>query len=171
MSGHYAYCGLQFVASGHSTSEAVVEPAQCLDVTNRKTSEDSVVTELAADNTRTVLRLMVALNDCDIPLVRELVHPDADWWVLGIGTMNRETLITQLQAMLGSAKVAETKIIGTTAEGGRVAVESQGNFEFEDGRVYRNSYHHLFVVEDGVIRHVREYLDTALTARVFGSLG
>src|SRR3546814_19723352 len=69
--------------------------------------------------------------------------------------------------MLGAAKVKETKIIGTTAEGDRVAIESRGNFEFEDGRVYRNSYHHLFIVRDNQVVKVHEYLDTALTARVF----
>src|SRR3546814_13365957 len=73
--------------------------------------------------------------------------------------------------MLGAAKVKETKIIGTTAEGDRVAIESRGNFEFEDGRVYRNSYHHLFIVRDNQVVKVHEYLDTALTARVFQQIG
>src|ERR1700754_5140955 len=91
-----------------------------------------------------ILRLMKALDGCEEETIRAIIHPDASWWVLGVGTLDRETVIAQLKAMLGSARVAETTVIGTTAEGDRVAVESRGNFEFEDGRVYRNSYHHLF---------------------------
>lgn len=118
-------------------------------------------------NRQLVLRLMDALNECDVAIIREIIHPDAEWWVLGFGSFNRETLVAQLSDMLGAAKVKETKIIGTTAEGDRVAIESRGNFEFEDGRVYRNSYHHLFIVRDNQVVKVHEYLDTALTARVF----
>ena len=118
-------------------------------------------------NRTLVVRLMSALDNCDAATIREIIHPDADWWVLGTGSLNRETLIKELTAMLGSATVHQTTIIGTTVEGERVAVESTGNFEFEDGRVYRNSYHHLFMVRDGQVIGVREYLDTALTARVF----
>lgn len=129
------------------------------------------MSEMAERNRSLVLRLMTALNNCDIHQIDQILHRDCTWWVLGIGTMDRQTLIRQLQAMLGDARVAETKILGTTAEGERVAVESEGNFELADGRVYRNSYHHLFVVQAGLVTQVREYLDTALVARVFGSLG
>src|SRR3546814_9360650 len=66
-----------------------------------------------------VLRLMDALNECDVAIIREIIHPDAEWWVLGFGSFDRETLIAQLSDMLGAAKVKETKIIGTTAEGDR----------------------------------------------------
>jgi len=119
-------------------------------------------------NRELVLRLMKALDACELNTIRELIAEDAQWWVLGTGTFDRETIIAQLQAMLGSAKVAETTIIGTTAENNRVAVESRGNFEFEDGRVYRNSYHHLFVVENGQVTSVREYLDLNVVKSVFG---
>lgn len=121
-------------------------------------------------NRAIVLRLMRALNVCDIATIRDIVAPDATWWVLGMGTIDRETLIAQLQAMLGSAKVAETHIVGTTSEGERVAIESRGNFEFEDGRIYRNSYHHLFVVRSEQVIGVREYLDLNEVQRVFGPL-
>ena len=67
-----------------------------------------------------------------------------------------------------AAQRAETQILGTTAEGERVAVESRGNFEFDDGRAYRNSYHHLFIVSDGQVRAVREYLDLAVVQKFLG---
>ena len=125
----------------------------------------------AERNRALVLRLMAALDRCEVDTIRALIAVDAVWHVTGIGSMDRETLIAQLEQMLGAAKVAETTILATTAEGERVAVESRGNFEFADGRVYRNHYHHIFVVRDGHVVAVREYLDLRETERVFGPLG
>lgn len=128
------------------------------------------MTDLAETNRAIVLRLMTALDACDVPTIRSIISPDATWWVLGVGDLDIDTMIGQLQHLLGSAKVAHTTIIGTTAEGDRVAVESRGNFEFADGSYYRNSYHHLFVVRDGKVTSVREYLDLRETERAFGPM-
>lgn len=136
-------------------------------------SEDSATidTTVADSNRATVLRLMKAMDKCDSETIREIIVPEANWWVLGVGTMDRETVIGQLEFLLGDARVAETHVIGTTAEGERVAVESRGNFEFADGRAYRNNYHHLFTLRDGRVVGVREYLDLRETERVFGPMG
>lgn len=128
------------------------------------------MTDLAERNRATILRLMKALDACDEAVIRAIIAPEASWWVLGVGTLDRETVIAQLNQMLGTATVAETTVIGTTAEGDRVAVESRGNFEFEDGRVYRNSYHHLFELRDGQVTAIREYLDLRITEAVFGPM-
>lgn len=126
---------------------------------------------LEDSNRALVLRLMKAFDQGDEDTIREIIAPQANWWVLGVGDLDRETLITQLKALLGGAQVAETTITGTTAEGERVAVESRGNFEFADGRVYRNHYHHLYEVRDGRVVGVREYLDLKESERVFGPMG
>lgn len=122
-------------------------------------------------NRNLVLRLMAALDKCDVDTLRTIIAADAEWYVSGVGTMDRETLIANLQQMLGGAKVAHTTIVATTAEGERVAVESRGNFEFVDGRTYRNHYHHLFTVRGDQVVGVREYLDLQETERVFGPIG
>jgi len=41
-----------------------------------------------------------------------------------------------------------------------VAVEAESYAELHNGRLYRNSYHFLFELEDGKIKLIREYLDT-----------
>jgi len=125
---------------------------------------------LADANRATVVRFMAALDKCDSATIREIMAPEARWWVLGVGEMDRETVIGQLEQMLGTAVVAETTILATTAEGERVAVESKGNFEFEDGRTYRNSYHHVFLVRGGKVVGVREYLDLRVTEAAFGPM-
>lgn len=126
---------------------------------------------LAERNRALVIRLMAALDKSDVATIRTILSPEVDWYVSGIGSMDGETLISQLTQMLGSAKVAQTTIVATTAEGERVAVESRGNFEFADGRTYRNYYHHLFTVRGDRVVGVREYLDLQETERAFGPLG
>jgi hypothetical protein len=125
----------------------------------------------AERNRAIIMRLMKALDACDEAVIREIINAKASWWVLGIGTLDLDTVIGQLKHMLGSARVAETTIIGTTAEGDRVAIESRGNFEFEDGRTYRNSYHHLFELSAGRVTAIREYLDLRVAEQAFGALG
>ena len=49
-------------------------------------------------------------------------------------------------------------ITGITAEGDRVAYEAVGEMVFPD-RVYRNIYHNLVVIRDGLIVEGREYMD------------
>ncbi|WP_203556975.1 nuclear transport factor 2 family protein [Bacillus sp. B15-48] len=57
--------------------------------------------------------------------------------------------------------------LAITAEGNRVAVETESYTELTNGRVYNNLYHFLFIVEDGKIQKVKEYLDTEHTRDVF----
>lgn len=122
-------------------------------------------------NRATVLRLMRAMDVCDADTIREIIAPTATWWVLGVGVLDRENVIQQLQLLLGDAQVAETHIVGTTAEDDRVAVEARGNFVFADGRAYRNHYHHLYTLAGDRVVGVREYLDLRETERVFGLMG
>ena len=126
---------------------------------------------LADRNRDLVLRLMTALDAGDTAEIRAILTPDVDWYVSGVGTLDLETLLSQMKQMMGEAIVAKTTVVATTAEGERVAVESRGNFEFADGRAYRNHYHHLFTVRGDRVVGVREYLDLQETERAFGPLG
>jgi ketosteroid isomerase-like protein len=49
---------------------------------------------------------------------------------------------------------------GVTAEGDRVAVEAQAHAALKNGRIYRNTYHFLFIFRDGKICQAKEYNDT-----------
>jgi ketosteroid isomerase-like protein len=54
------------------------------------------------------------------------------------------------------------KIIAMTVEGERVAVESESDCMNGKGFKYNNRYHSLFLVRDGKIVELREYLDSAM---------
>jgi ketosteroid isomerase-like protein len=126
---------------------------------------------MSDENRKVALALLDAFVAHDVDRVRELVHEDAIWWVGGReGTMTREELISLSTSVFGNARRRGIKVTGTTAEGDRVAVESEGDFELADGTLYNNIYHMLLIVRDGRVASVREYLDTALVERVFGGV-
>lgn len=55
-----------------------------------------------------------------------------------------------------------------TAEEDRVVVEAQNTCEIINGEVYDNFYVFFFLVKDGKITRVNEYLDTLYLANMFG---
>ena len=52
------------------------------------------------------------------------------------------------------------EVIGTVAEGDKVAVEARSRGELRNGRRYENEYHVLMTIRDGKIAAAREYMDT-----------
>jgi len=81
--------------------------------------------------------------------------------------MARSALLDASRFM-SAAPRAKLEIVATTAEKDRVAMEAKGDFLFDDGKEYKNTYHFLFIVRDGKVVEGKEYLDTALVERVFG---
>jgi ketosteroid isomerase-like protein len=59
-------------------------------------------------------------------------------------------------------------ILGTTAEGDRIALECEGDGRTATGKSYRNRYLFLFEFRDGKVTSIREYMDTAYAAATFG---
>jgi ketosteroid isomerase-like protein len=127
---------------------------------------------MSDENRRIAIELLEAFVAQDQNRIRELIHEDARWWVGSrTGTMNRDELMSQSASVFTGARRKGIKVTGTTAEGERVAVEFEGDFELADGTPYNNIYHTLFVVRDGRVVSAREYLDTALVQRVFKRAG
>jgi ketosteroid isomerase-like protein len=54
----------------------------------------------------------------------------------------------------------EISLGAMTAEDDRVAVEAESKARLVNGALYHNRYHFLYVVRDGRIHAVKEYLDT-----------
>ncbi len=98
----------------------------------------------------------------------QIVAPDARFFILGRGWIEHDPYMTAVKNTILSASRRDVRVVGSTAEGERVALELEGRFDFPDGRVYQNSYHHVFIIRDGKIVCVKEYMDTAATIAAFG---
>lgn len=57
------------------------------------------------------------------------------------------------------------------AEGDRVVVLGRGEVKMKSGEDYNNSYCFVLRLTEGRLVELREYLDTALVEKVFGSTG
>lgn len=118
-------------------------------------------------NKALVHRYAQAVMDGDMDTIEALQHPDVQWWVLGQGAVDRKRFNELVRYGLLAAHKRSVRIIGITAEGDRVAYEAEGEMVFAD-RVYRNHYHNLLVIRDGLIVEGREYMDTKAVAETFG---
>ena len=111
-------------------------------------------------------RYMAAVVDGDIATIEALQHPDCTWWILGYGDMTRQAFIDSVRDGLLTANKRVADIVGITAEGERVAMEVRGEMTFADS-VYRNEYHNVLIVRDGLIVSGKEYMNTLAAAAAF----
>jgi ketosteroid isomerase-like protein len=119
-------------------------------------------------NRAIAIRFLDAIATGDEATLNEIVDPKADFWILGHGWFDHKTYMANVAQTIVNSVKRDIKVVGSTAEGERVALEVEGCFEFSDGKIYRNTYHHLFVIRDGKIVCVKEYMDTAAVAAAFG---
>jgi ketosteroid isomerase-like protein len=104
-------------------------------------------------------------------LALDMMTDDATWWIPGVGTLSKPQLADSFAQSDKLFKGAiGVKILGVTAEGNRVAVESEGDAAVINGKRYNDRYHSLVIFRDGRICEVREYCDTKYVADTLGDL-
>lgn len=120
-------------------------------------------------NAELVRSFFATLGSGELERVRLLLHEDATWTVMadgipGSGThAGREAIVDDFLAPVrglfepGDPKV---EIDNLLVDGSFVAVEARGLGRFVDGREYRNRYAFVVEVDGGLIRAIREYLDS-----------
>jgi ketosteroid isomerase-like protein len=136
------------------------------------TSTASVSTE--QQNKALVAEFMEVFSRGDVDAILSFLAPTATWWVGGeidgiSGTKNKEEFGAMLAGLSATTKTGAIALtpLAFTAEGERVAVETESYSEMNNGKVYNNLYHFVFVVRDGKIHEVKEFLDTEHTRAVF----
>ena len=95
-------------------------------------------------------------------------HPDATWWIIGQGELPHARVRQLATETEGQLSKHGLRVVGTVAEGNKVAVEMRGEMEFPDGRTYCNAYHHVVEFEGDRIIRLNEYFDTFYVREVFG---
>jgi uncharacterized protein len=128
-----------------------------------------------SNNARPVLqRYLDALVDGDLTTIEDSFAPDAIWWLHGTlplsGTKRGRAAILEFLLSAGSLYrpgTQEFEFGDITAEGDRAVPEWRvRGIASATGRAYDNSYAGIFVVRDGRIVEVREYLDSLHAAEV-----
>ena len=124
-------------------------------------------------NKKLVMEFHEVFSTGDVDKILSYMAPTATWWVAGTlelsGTYDVDGMRELFSGVASGVKGGAIRLTpnGVTAEGERVAVETESYAELNNGRVYNNLYHFLFIVRDGKIHEVKEYLDTVHTHEVF----
>jgi hypothetical protein len=141
----------------------------------RKRGETMSTTQIDIETNKQIVRdFMEAFGSGDIPRTMGFMADDATWWVAGSIPLSGTYTKQEFEQLLGGVVDTCKQPISLTpnaftAEGGRVAVETESYTETNEGKVYNNQYHFLFVLRDGKIVQVKEYLDTMHTNEILCS--
>jgi uncharacterized protein len=117
------------------------------------------------DNKRLILGFFENLSAGNGDAVMGALADNATWWVAGNFALSGTKTKAEFAALVGGlgSKIDGGMRVtpkGITAEGDRVAVEAESYAKMKNGKTYQNTYHFLFIVRDGKIEAVKEYLDT-----------
>jgi ketosteroid isomerase-like protein len=118
-----------------------------------------------------VADLMEAIGRGDVAAIVDAYTEDGY-----VETMGR-TLIsgrfTREQVAMAASRVLDVfpqgiafRILNMTAEQDRVAVEATSSGEHVSGQHYANHYHFLFVIRDGKIAVMKEFMDTEMVTDI-----
>lgn len=125
-------------------------------------------------NKALITEFMTVFSSGDVEGIMSYLADDATWWVAGTmpgvsGTKSKDEFRQMLTGLAATTTTGAIRLtpLAFTAEGERVAVETESYSELKNGRVYNNLYHFVFVVRDGKIHAVKEFLDTEHTVAVF----
>ncbi len=129
------------------------------------------------DNKRLVLEFLGHYSAARYEAALAMLAEDCIWWTPGhpeefpaAGSVDKATVTRRLPGTLKLLPHGVAISTGAvTAEEDRVAVEAESRAATAGGGNYHNRYHFLFVLRDGKIRVVKEYLDTLHAHGILGA--
>jgi len=126
------------------------------------------------ENKKVVANFFEAMNAGNGAALLGALADSATWWVGGnfaISGTKTKAQFAELMGQIGAKVAGPLRVtpVGITAEGDRVAVEAESYAKMKSGETYENKYHFLFIVRDGKIASVKEYLDTSHASEVLCS--
>lgn len=129
---------------------------------------------LEEKNKQVVEEFMEVFSTGNIDKFLTYMTDTATWWVAGniegiSGEKDMKAFREMNSGLAATVKGAAIKLtpLAWTVDGNRVAVETESYAELNNGKIYNNIYHFLFIMRDGKIEKVKEYLDTEHTREVF----
>lgn len=118
-------------------------------------------------NKSIVTNFLEIFSTGNVEKILDSLHDDVTWWVSGrlegmSGSYDKAAFGQLIGGVAdiyvgGALRITPTSMV---AEDDKVAVEAESYAELKDGRVYNPHCHFLFVISDGRIVTVHEYLDT-----------
>jgi uncharacterized protein len=119
--------------------------------------------------------VMTQLSQGRIEPLFEAMAEDVTWRWMGVNQWSRTFDGKQpvVDGLFGGLRETVSRpfsveVHSIHGDGAFVVVEHSGRNELTDGRRYDNNYCWVFRFQNGLIREVREYMDTQLVTEAFG---
>lgn len=148
-------------------------PSKKNEQTNHSTQP--TLNEQFADNKQLVKDFVEAMRTSNVAKLKTMITDDFSWWIIG----KPEYLATagehDTEYFLGFFKGAELfpegtdfQITSMIAEENKIAAEAEFKAKTAMGTDYENYYHFLFIIENGKVKRMKEYMDTYHAKVTFG---
>jgi len=128
------------------------------------------------DLKRRVRDIMDAMSQGRVRPLFDAMADEVTWRWMGVNQWSRtfEGKQTVVDTLFGGNAETLSPSSGVEvhwihADGDVVVVEHSGRNEMPDGRRYDNNYCWVLRFQDGLVREVREYMDTQLVTETFGA--
>jgi uncharacterized protein len=127
-------------------------------------------------NKQVVLQFYNHLMAREFDAAMQMLDQDIVWWTNGNQPFSgahtgRDAVIELFTPLRDHVAVLKFSFGAFTAEEDRVAFEMVSESKLTNGLDYNNTYHFLFWIQDGRVKRVHEYLDTAYTRDIFAAQG
>ncbi|WP_084399070.1 nuclear transport factor 2 family protein [Henriciella aquimarina] len=124
------------------------------------------------ENKKVVLDYFAASKAGDVEKLKQLIADDAKRWMIPgtpfSGVADKAEMIGAFEAVSSASDGPfDNEVEYVTAEEDRVSVTAKSELKLKSGKVYSNVYHFLFFVENGQIKYIKEYFNTAHFNEVF----
>lgn len=116
------------------------------------------------DNKQIVRNYFDFINKKENTKAFDLLAEDLNWWIIGSskvsGHKDKRLITLGFKMIQRSFESFQFILHEFTAEENRVALTAESKGKHSNGKDYNNHYHFLFIIENGKILKVKEYLDT-----------
>ena len=129
----------------------------------------------ANENKKIVIDFIEAMRTSNVDKLKTMITDDFSWWIIGkpeyLATAGEHDTAFFLGFFKGSDLFPDGTDFKTTSmisEGNKVAAEAEFKAKTAMGTDYENYYHFLFIIENGKIKRMKEYMDTYHAKVTFG---
>ncbi len=129
------------------------------------------------ENKELVAEFIEAMRVSNVEKLKTMITGDFSWWIIGkpeylvtAGEHDTEYFLDFFKGTELFPEGLEFKIVSIIAEDNKVATEATIKAKTAMGTFYENTYHFLFIIENGKVKRMKEYMDTFSAVKLFESI-
>jgi len=129
------------------------------------------------ENKTVVQEFIVAMQNSNVDKLKTMITDDFSWWIIGkpeylvtAGEHDTEYFLDFFKGGELFPEGPEFKIVSIMAEENKVAAEATFKAKTAMGTFYENTYHFLFIIENGKVKRMKEYMDTFSAKQLLESI-